>query len=70
MTTRSISAHIRLQQWLEELFKRDEEGQDMIEYALVVALLCFAAAAGFRSVANQINQAFSNIGSKLTSYTA
>jgi pilus assembly protein Flp/PilA len=43
-------------------------GQDLIEYALVVALIAFAATAGMSSVANNINTAFSNIGTKLTTY--
>ena len=48
---------------------KNEEGQDLIEYALVVALIAFAAIAGMSTVANDINLAFTNIGSKLTSYT-
>lgn len=45
-----------------------EEGQDLIEYALVVALIAFAATAGMGTLANDINLAFGNIGAKLTSY--
>ncbi len=48
----------------------DERGQDLIEYALVVALIAFAATAGMSSVANNINTAFTNIGNKLTAYTS
>ena len=44
-----------------------EEGQDLVEYALVVALIGFAAVAGMGTLANDINSAFSNIGSTLTS---
>jgi pilus assembly protein Flp/PilA len=47
----------------------NEDGQDLIEYALVVALIAFAAVAGMNTVANDINTAFDNIGTKLTSYT-
>jgi pilus assembly protein Flp/PilA len=47
----------------------DEQGQDLIEYALVVALIALAATAGMSTVAGDINQAFINIGTKLTSYT-
>jgi pilus assembly protein Flp/PilA len=43
-----------------------EEGQDLIEYALVVALVAFAATAGMKTLANGINNAFTNIGSTLT----
>jgi pilus assembly protein Flp/PilA len=46
---------------------KDENGQDLIEYALVVALIAFAAVAGMNSLAGNINTAFSNIGTKLTS---
>jgi pilus assembly protein Flp/PilA len=47
----------------------DENGQDLIEYALVVALIAFAATAGMSVVAGDINAAFTNIGTKLTHYT-
>jgi pilus assembly protein Flp/PilA len=47
-----------------------ENGQDLIEYALVVALIAFAATAGMNSVATKINVAFGNIGTKLASYTS
>jgi pilus assembly protein Flp/PilA len=46
----------------------NEEGQDLIEYALVVALIAFAATAGMSSVATAINTAFTNIGTKLGVY--
>jgi len=47
-----------------------QDGQDLIEYALVVALIAFAAAAGMTTVAGKINAAFTNIGTKLTTYTS
>jgi pilus assembly protein Flp/PilA len=43
-----------------------EDGQDLIEYALVVALIAFAATAGMSTVAADINNAFGTIGTKLT----
>ncbi len=45
---------------------RDESGQDLIEYALVAALIAFAAVAGMNYVASEINNAFSKIGNKLS----
>jgi pilus assembly protein Flp/PilA len=45
-----------------------EEGQDLIEYALVVALIAFAATAGMGTVATAINLAFTHIGTKLGVY--
>ena len=53
-----------------QVLSSDERGQDLIEYALVVALIAFAATAGMNSVAGKINLAFTNIGSKLTTYTS
>jgi pilus assembly protein Flp/PilA len=47
----------------------DESGQDLIEYALVVALIAFAATAGMNTLATDINAAFNKIGDKLTIIT-
>jgi pilus assembly protein Flp/PilA len=47
-----------------------EEGQDLIEYALVVALIAFAATAGMNTLAADINSAFKSIGSSLTAAIA
>jgi pilus assembly protein Flp/PilA len=48
---------------------REDNGQDLIEYALVVALIAFAATVGMATVATRINAAFVAIGNKVTSYT-
>jgi pilus assembly protein Flp/PilA len=47
-----------------------EEGQDLVEYALVVALIAFGAIAGMQSVATGINSAFDTISSDLNSAMA
>ena len=47
---------------------RDEQGQDLIEYALVVALIAFAATVGMGDVASGINAAFNRIAGKLSTY--
>jgi pilus assembly protein Flp/PilA len=49
---------------------KGDQGQDLIEYALVVALIAFAATAGMSGVATKINGAFSSIGSTLTTYVS
>jgi pilus assembly protein Flp/PilA len=54
---------------LQNLLHR-EEGQDLIEYALVVALIALAATAGIARVATALNTAFTGIGTKLGTYTA
>jgi pilus assembly protein Flp/PilA len=48
----------------------DEQGQDLIEYALVVALIAFGATAAMSTLSSDINGAFSNIATKLTSATS
>ena len=46
-----------------------EGGQDMVEYALMVALLAFGWVAGVRAVASALNGSLSNISMTLGSYT-
>ena len=46
-----------------------EEGQDLVEYALVVALIAFGAITGMGYLATGINNAFSTIASTLTANT-
>jgi pilus assembly protein Flp/PilA len=48
----------------------DEEGQDLVEYALVVALIGLTATAGMSSLATAINNAFGGIGSTLSTYVS
>jgi len=49
---------------------REDDGQDLIEYALVVALIAFAATAGMTSVAGKINAAFTSVGTTLSTYVS
>jgi len=49
---------------------RDESGQDLIEYALVAALIALAAIVGMSTVANAINAAFIAVGAKLGQYVS
>jgi pilus assembly protein Flp/PilA len=44
---------------------KDESGQDLIEYALVVSLIAFAAIGGMNVLATGINNAFGNIANRL-----
>ena len=47
--------------------KNNEAGQDLVEYALVVALIAFGSTAGMSTLANGINSAFNTISSELAS---
>jgi len=44
----------------------DESGQDLIEYALVAALIALGATAAMTSLAGNISTAFSTVGAKLS----
>ena len=46
-----------------------EEGQDLIEYALVLSLIAFAAVATMKTLALDINTAYANIGAALAANT-
>jgi pilus assembly protein Flp/PilA len=43
-----------------------EEGQDLVEYALVVALIAFGATAGMSQLSGAVNTAFANISTTLS----
>jgi pilus assembly protein Flp/PilA len=47
-----------------------EEGQDLVEYALVVALIAFGATAGMKALASGLNLAFQGISTTLGSYVS
>jgi pilus assembly protein Flp/PilA len=49
---------------LNNLMKH-EEGQDLIEYALIAALIAVATIAGMSKIATAVNGLFSNISSSL-----
>ena len=47
---------------------REEEGQGVVEYVLLIALVAFAATAGMSVLASAVNSAFSKVGGILKSY--
>lgn len=55
-----LKLYIRIQNFLSQ-----DEGQDLVEYALVVALIALAATAGMKTLATDISNAFSSIGTTL-----
>ena len=44
---------------------RETEGQDLIEYALLAAVVALGALVGMRALAGGINQEFSNVSTSL-----
>jgi pilus assembly protein Flp/PilA len=45
--------------------KNGEEGQDLVEYALLVALIALVCVTGVSNVASAVNTVFSNISGSL-----
>lgn len=58
--------YIRLLAQFDRL--KDERGQDLVEYALIVALIAFAAIVGMNDLANGINSAFNQIAITVNTY--
>jgi Flp pilus assembly pilin Flp len=54
---------------LQELAGR-EEGQDLVEYVLIVAVVAFGATAAMKALSAGLATAFSGISSKLGSYVS
>lgn len=47
---------------------KDEAGQGLVEYLLILALVAFACTAGMKVLATGLNTAFSEIGSLVNAY--
>lgn len=47
-------------------FVRDESGQDLIEYALVAALIALGSVAAMSGYSTKIRSAFNTVGNDLT----
>ena len=60
MNTMLLKLYVKFQ----DLTSR-EEGQDLVEYALVVALIALGAVAGMKALAGGVNSAFLTISTTL-----
>lgn len=49
-----------------ESFHADQSGQDLVEYALVLAAMAFAVVAGSASLANVMSNALTAINTKIS----
>jgi pilus assembly protein Flp/PilA len=60
--------HLMLKSYSKfEAFLAHQEGQDLVEYALVVALIAFGAITALQGLATEINTAFATLSSDLGS---
>jgi len=62
----SMLSHIKLLAARLMSLVSNEEGQDLVEYALIVALIALAATAGMNSLATAINTGFTTLGTTLS----
>jgi pilus assembly protein Flp/PilA len=61
---------LRARMWAVELFLMSEDGQDMVEYALVLGLVAMGSVAAIQGLATSIGAGLTSIGTKLTSFTS
>lgn len=59
---------MNMKKFLTNLIK-DESGQDLIEYALLAAIIALGSVAAMGVLATNISTAFSNIGTKVANAT-
>jgi len=73
MQDRLLRIVVKVQCRMDAAFRdliKDQSGQDIIEYAIVVGLIAMAATATMKTFALSISTAFSQVAGKLTSYTS
>jgi pilus assembly protein Flp/PilA len=62
-----LKAYVKGQMLLTAL--KDENGQDLVEYGLVLVLVCLGATAGMKTLAAGINTFAAGVSTKLATYT-
>ena len=58
--------YIRLREFMANKVKKDEEGQGMVEYALILVLIAIVVIVILQVVGKQVNNVFSNISNGLS----
>jgi pilus assembly protein Flp/PilA len=61
VNTLILNFYFKTQEWM-----RREEGQDLVEYALLITLISLAVVGGVQHVASAINNVFSRISTTLS----
>ena len=68
METTFLRFYVRIQAVAEAL--KHENGQDLVEYALVIAVVCLGIISGMGTLANGINTAMTTLSTNLNSAMA
>jgi pilus assembly protein Flp/PilA len=58
--------YLRLREFMASKVRRDEEGQGMVEYALILVLIAIVVIVILQVVGKQVNNVFSNISNGLS----
>ena len=64
----ALKLYVRMQALGSAL--KNEDGQDMVEYAIVLGLIAMGATVAMKGLATTIGTGFTSIGTKLTNYTS
>jgi pilus assembly protein Flp/PilA len=63
----AIRVYVKMQALKDAM--KDESGQDMVEYAIVMGLIALGATVAMKGLATSIGTGFTSIGTKVTNYT-
>ena len=68
MKNLTLKLYVRMQALKDAM--RDENGQDMVEYAVVMGLIALGATVAMKGLATTIGTGFTAVGTHLTTYTS
>ncbi len=60
------TSYLRVIEFVTRQFERDEEGQGMVEYALILVLIAIVVIVILTTVGKRVNNVFSNISNGLS----
>ncbi len=67
---RDLFRELRARMFSIECFLISEDGQDMVEYALVLGIVAMGSVAATQGLATSIGAGLTNLGTQLTSFTS
>jgi len=68
MGTELLGLYVRIQALAQAL--KQENGQDLVEYALVIAVVCLGIISGMNTLANGINTAMASLSGNINTAVA
>jgi len=62
----TVKERVRIMKNLIAQFVREDEGQDLVEYALLIAFIALACIVGMKALGTAINTEYTSIGASLS----